>query len=263
MMRRRLFTLLSNLFFVWILVHYAMGGLVNGWWLLTHNGLLPWVMLGLVLFLIFYRSDAATDLPLFAAGWLLGYWGEWWGTTRGVWTYWNGATPPDYLPPLWGIGLITVYRLSRILLDRLPPEFSRAGKWMAAALFTLPLLAALAFSLPLLQQVDWRGRLDGHFFAGIITAALLIAWRFDLRETLALYLCGMLLGGLYETLGTTSGEWRYITAEMPPLWIAPLWGFAAAAMTRLSRLITTALVSGLTRLAPRQNVLYMDDRAQG
>ncbi len=238
---RQALTLLSNLFFLWVLVHYAMGGLENGWWLLTHNGLLPWVLLAGVLFLVFYQSDAAGDLPLFAAGWLLGYWGEWWGTTRGVWTYWNNATPPDYLPPLWGIGLLTVYRLSRLLLRRIPASLPTPYRWAAAASFVMLPVLAFARSLPLLMQVDWRGRLDLHFLAGILVAAALILVRFDLREITAIYLCGILLGGLYEYLGTSSGEWLYITGETPPLWIAPLWGLAAAAMVRLAALITQGI----------------------
>lgn len=234
MKRSLILTILADVFFLWVLVHYAMGGLAGGWWLLTHNGWLPPLLLAGVLSLLFYRSDAATDLPLFAAGWLLGYWGEWWGTTRGVWTYWNSATPPDYLPPLWGIGVLTVYRLSRLLLDRLPDPLSPRARWVAAsALILLPVLT-LVRSLPLFLQVDWRGRLDGHFIAGLLAATLLIAWRFDLRQTFAVYLCGLLLGGLYEYLGTSSGEWQYITGEIPPLWIAPLWGLAAAAMLHLA-----------------------------
>jgi hypothetical protein len=231
-----IFTALADLGFIWVLVHYGMGGIKNGWLLLTSFGWLPWALLGMVLFLLLYRSDYRSDLPLFLAGLALGYWGEWWGTTRGVWTYYNGATPPDYLPPLWGLGLLTVYRLAGFLL----PAVTRWGQggWarrlMLASFFVLP-AAALLLSWQALAAVDWSGRLDGHFLAGLLAATVLLRYRFNLPQAFAVYVCGMILGGLYEYLGTSLGEWSYITGEIPPVWIMPLWGLATAAMMHLAQ----------------------------
>jgi hypothetical protein len=242
-------TLLADLFFVWVLVHFGMGSLENGLALLVYFGPWSWLVLGLVVFLLLWRSNWRSDLPLFLAGWGLGYWGEWWGTTRGVWAYWNGAMPPDYLPPLWGLGLLTVYRLAGLLgpaLDR--PLLAWARRLMALSFVALPLLALL-LQLPLLRAVDWRGRLDLHFLAGLLAGAALIAYRFDLRRAFALYLCGMLLGGLYETLGTQMGEWAYITGEQPPLWIVPLWGLAAVAMTSLAEILRVCVRKAVGRIA--------------
>lgn len=230
-------TAAADLGFLWILLHYGMGGWQNALLLLTSFGALPWILLGVVIFLLLYRSDVHGDVPLFLAGVTLGCWGEWWGTTRGVWTYWNGATPPDYLPPLWGIGLLTVYRLSMFgasLLDRPLPRWVE-GTMIAS--FFLPPVLTLAGSWHLLGQVDWRGRLDAHFLAGLVVASILILYRFDLRESFPLYLCGTILGGVYEYLGTSMGEWTYITGEVPPLWIAPLWGLATVAMYKLAWLM--------------------------
>ncbi len=227
-------TLLADLFFLWVLFYFGLDGLSNAILLLAYYGLWSWALLAGILFLLLYRSDYRMDLPLFLAGLLLGYWGEWWGTTRGVWTYWNGATPPVYLPPLWGIGLLTVYRLSRwikpLFRDNLP-RWARLA--MSSSFFILPALA-FAHSLPVLTQVDWHGRLDIHFALGILITLVLILPQFDLPEIFSLYLCGLLLGGMYEYFGTSMGEWEYITHEIPPLWIAPLWGLAAAAMVRLA-----------------------------
>jgi hypothetical protein len=104
---------------------------------------------------------------------------------------------------------------------------------MAGSFFVLPVLAFVK-SYPLLVQVDWHGKLDIHFLAGLFVALTLILPRLDLGETFILFICGMLLGGIYEYLGTSSGEWSYVTREVPPLWIAPLWGLAAATMVRLA-----------------------------
>jgi hypothetical protein len=247
-----LVTILADLFFLGVLTHYGLDGWRNALELMAAFGPWGWLLLAVVLFLLLYGSDYRLDLPLFAAGWALGYWGEWWGTTRGVWSYWNGATPPNYLPPLWGLGLITAYHLSALfapLFERPTPRWARVG--MIASFFALP-LAALGRSWPLLATVNWRGRLDAHFFAGLAIAAALIRYRFDLRRAFPLYMCGMALGGLYEYLGTISGEWTYITGETPPLWIAPLWGLAAVAMSNLAQWLRQGLSQVIQRLYARR-----------
>jgi hypothetical protein len=246
---RHITTLVFDLILLWVLLHYGLGGWQSALLLIIEFAPLSWFVLGLVLFLLLYRSDFRSDAPLFLAGYSLGYWGEWWGTTRGLWTYWNGAMPPEYLPPLWGIGLLTVYRLSTLLTfqNDLPPW----ARWSLRSSFVvLPFLAFLN-SWPLLKSVDWRSRLDGHFFAGLIVAALLITYKFDLRRDVSIYLCGTLLGGMYEYFGTTFSEWTYITKEIPPFWIAPLWGFASVAMVRLAMILRQAVARGLQMVKKR------------
>jgi hypothetical protein len=243
----KLLTLLADLFFLWVLYYFGLGGWQSTVYLLTQLGPLPWVILAAAVFLVLRHSDYRFDVPIFLAGLGLGYWGEWWGTTRGVWTYWNGATPPLYLPPLWGIGVLTVARLAGLAAgkrDGSLPAWAKTG--MAASFIALPALA-FARSWPLLAAVDWNGRLDVHFFAGLLVAAALFLAGFDLRENFVLFMCGALLGFAYEFLGTRWGEWRYITGEAPPLWIAPLWGFAAVAMVRLARAVSKY---GISRLQP-------------
>jgi hypothetical protein len=197
---------------------------------------------------LLFHSDYRTDIPLFFTGFALGYWGEWWGTSREIWTYWNGETPPEYLPPLWGLGLITVYRLSQLLSPLIPEEMPGwQRRLMIGSFVVLPLLA-FAHSWSLLASVGWDGRLDAHFFLGLFVAGFLILYRFDLRRNFLLYMCGTCLGGLYEYLGTHFGEWTYITGETPPLWIAPLWGLACVAMSNLA-LLARAFAQAISRKA--------------
>jgi hypothetical protein len=258
--RRIVLTLLANLFFLWVIFRYALGGWETAQLLLTQIGYPAWIALAVVCALVLYRSDYRADVPLFIAAYALGYWGEWWGTTRGVWTYWNHATPPDYLPPLWAIGLLTVTHLRLLLVDvSLRAFFAssrsfdsaslRLGSLLAmkrtrppkaASLFVLPALA-FAYSAPRLAAVDWSGRLDANFFVGVAIGIALLFYRFDIDETFGLYVCGILLGGMYEWLGTWMREWEYITREVPPLWIIPLWGLACVAMVKLSRLLLLPL----------------------
>ena len=229
-------TLLFDFVLLWILLHYGLGGWQSAVYLVLNFAPLSGLLLGLVLFLVLFRSDYRSDIPLFFAGLALGYWGEWWGTTRGLWQYWNGATPPEYLPPLWGIGLLTVYRLSAFLRPLLKRDLPAWLRWCLLSSFLVLPVLAFANSLPLLATVDWSARLDGHFYAGLLLAAFLIVYQFDLRRDFPIYVCGILLGGMYEYFGTSFGEWTYITRETPPLWIAPLWGLACLAMVRLAHI---------------------------
>lgn len=248
----RLLNFLAGAAWCWVVWRYALGGWEGARYLLTAAGWLPWLLLALVLFLVLARSDYRQDIPLFLAGLALGYWGEWWGTTRGVWTYWNGAQPPDYLPPLWGLGLLTVYRLAGWLRPLFERPWSRPVTLLLALLPFLLVPLSLALSWPRLAAVDWRGRLDLHFCLGLLVAALLLAWRFEARRLFPLFLCGALLGGLYETLGTTSHEWTYVTGEISPLWIVPLWGLASVAMVNLAELFRLGLAWLWRRLYRRR-----------
>ncbi|NMC14397.1 MAG: hypothetical protein GYA34_16120 [Chloroflexi bacterium] len=230
-------TLFSNLFFLWIIYYFGLGGWDNTCQLLFYYGAVPWIILLTVCTLVFFKSDYRIDLPVFVAAVALGYWGEWWGTTRGIWSYWNHATPPLYLPPLWGIGVITVIHFKEMIFpwsDRNIPQ----QLWKIGSLsFILLPVTSFIHSRHLLAAINWSDKLDFHFYAGIITGAFLILYEMNWKETMLLYLCGTLLGGMYEYLGTSWGEWTYITGETPPLWIAPLWGYATVAMFKLPLLI--------------------------
>lgn len=244
-----LLTLLSDLWLLWVVYYHGLGGWESAGLILRQSGTLAWLLLAFIVGLLLFRSDYRWDVPLFLSGWLLGYWGEWWGTTRGVWQYWDGAMPPAYLPPLWGIGLLTTYRLGGLLKERLP---KRPGLWLRNSILVflfVPLPVTLLLSWDRLAVVDWKGVIDIHLIAGILVACSLILLDFDLLQVFVFYICGMLLGGLYETLGTQWGEWRYITGETPPLWIVPLWGFAAVAMVKLASGLKNFVVSGFKKVS--------------
>ncbi|RYE94344.1 MAG: hypothetical protein EOO75_02230 [Myxococcales bacterium] len=81
----------------------------NALWLLAMGGflalLVPWmapgwrhplnaVALGCVALTVASVRDRRSELVRFAAGCLVGYPLEYWGTSRGCWTYWSGEVPP-------------------------------------------------------------------------------------------------------------------------------------------------------------------------
>jgi hypothetical protein len=78
---------------------YAVAVLGYVAWLLvwSRSGLhhpLTWVALACVAVTAVSGDDRRGDLARFAAGCLVGFPLEYWGTTRGCWTYWSGETPP-------------------------------------------------------------------------------------------------------------------------------------------------------------------------
>ena len=82
-------TLLVGLFFLWVIVEYGTGGWQLGLYLLTHSGIVPWLILPGVLLLLLYRSDYRTDPADFHGRrrpWLLG---------RAALRYWGGAAFVD------------------------------------------------------------------------------------------------------------------------------------------------------------------------
>ena len=253
----RALNLFARLFYLWVIYHYALGGWENARIIFAYVGLPAWIALAIVVALVLYASDWRNDVSLFIAAYALGYWGEWWGTTRGVWTYSNGQMPPDYLPPLWAIGLLTVTHLRKLVmgrgLTRTAPRTdeknlsalvrARSGPSPILKLGLLIIMPILAFAIsaPQLISADWSGKLDVMLILGIVVGSVLIAYQFNLDEAFELYVCGMILGGTYEWLGTTMREWTYITHEVPPLWIIPLWGLACVAMVNLARIIKRPL----------------------
>jgi len=253
---KRIITCFVDLFFLWVLFKFGLGGCESAILLTKTFAPLSWLLLGGVVFLLFFRSDYQMDVPIFFTGLLLGYWGEWWGTTRGVWWYWNSAMPPDYLPPLWGLGVLTVYRLSQLLMPRMPSDLSRNQVIILGSSFMLLPVLAIARSIDVLATLDWSSWLDFHFFAGLIIGLLLIIYQFDLRRDVLIYLCGTLLGGLYEYLGTSVGEWTYASGETPPLWIAPLWGLAAVAMVSLAEILRKFTRNSWSRIKKWQKLRF-------
>ena len=99
-------TLLADLFFLWVIVEYGTGGWQLGLYLLTHSGIIPWLILPGVLLLL-YRSDYRTDLPIFTAAVALGYWGEW--------RYVTGEVPPLWIDPLLGLASVVMVKLGAFI----------------------------------------------------------------------------------------------------------------------------------------------------
>jgi hypothetical protein len=69
----------------------------------------------LVTFLILTPSDARTALLTFVAGSGLGYFLEYWGTTRECWSYYTLATPPVFAVFAHGMAAVAFWRAALIL----------------------------------------------------------------------------------------------------------------------------------------------------
>jgi len=247
-------TLLFDLFLLWILIRYGNEGLSLFFQRLTDVGSSSWFTTYTVLTLILIKSDVRDDLPLFAAALILGFWGEWWGTTQGLWTYYTRQTPPVGIVFMWGVGLLTVYHL-HLFISRILPAFIPKQKLpvtpIKLAIIVLLLLAGFALTWKGIVKINWLQHVDIHFvLAGMVTGFLFFR-NFDTNETFSIFLCGTLLGGLYEYCGTSIGGWSYATGQGLPLVIAPLWGIACVAMIKLGFLIKQGVIKLIGLLIPQ------------
>ena len=247
-------TVLFDILLVYGIGHYAYGG-----WHKTIEAVYNprshfWIAYIFIAILTLIKSDVRDDLPLFIAAIILGFWGEWWGTSQGVWSYYGKQTPPIYIIFFWGIGLLTVYHLHLLtsrLSRKLLPKEKIPGTPILLLAMALLLLAGFVLTWKGIVRVDWLKYLDIHFIlAGIVTAFLLIH-NFDAHETFSIFLSGTLLGGIYEYAGTAIGGWTYITGQGIPLVIAPLWGIACVAMIKLGFLIKHGVIKLIGVLIPQ------------
>lgn len=76
---------------------------------------LTWLSFGAVLLTMLSGRDRAADVRLFAAGCLVGFPLELWGTTHGCWTYWDGGTPPLASVLSHGFATVAFHRGAHVL----------------------------------------------------------------------------------------------------------------------------------------------------
>jgi hypothetical protein len=81
----------------------------------TFDKSFTWLALGLCVLLILTPTDLRFALLTFAAGTLLGYYLELWGTTRQCWTYYNSQTPPLFAVLAHGMAAVAFWRAGLML----------------------------------------------------------------------------------------------------------------------------------------------------
>jgi len=242
-------TILFDLFLLWVILQFALGGWDRAIRLLPHQGPMFWVELFVLVSLVLIKSNFKYDIPLYLSAILLAYWGEWWGTSRGVWSYPYTPGVPAYVFMTWGVCLLNVYHLYLIVRRLEGEKERRLWSWVKIlSVFALP-VTGLAITWTGIVRIDWTRAADVHFFGGIVVCALLILKNFDLNETFWIFFCGTLLGALYEYCGTSMGNWSYATGEGMPLIIAPLWGLACVGMIKLGFFVQSGFlrVTGFLR----------------
>jgi uncharacterized membrane protein YagU involved in acid resistance len=69
----------------------------------------------LVGYVIMTPVDHRSEVLIFLAGSSLGYFLEYWGTTRECWTYYTGQTPPLFAVLAHGMASIVFWRTWRVL----------------------------------------------------------------------------------------------------------------------------------------------------
>ncbi len=233
-------TILFDLLLLWSMVHFVLGGWERTVRLYS-RGPAVWavIILGLAVFTLL-KSDFRTDVPMYLSAFGLAYWLEWWGTTRGVWTYSGNRTPP--LPEifLWGVCLLSVFHVSLLLGGKSGQKGGKSVKrLMVLALAVLPLIG-LVLTWKFIISVNWMKYFDLHSVVAVVFASILIIKDFDLKESFLTFVAGTFLGGLLESLGTASGRYAYLSGQGAPLLVGPIWGLICVVMVRFGHEIRKA-----------------------
>jgi hypothetical protein len=86
----------------------------------TMDKSLTWAALALCVLLTLTPRDERGAVLTFIAGAGLGYFLERWGTTRGCWTYYSGATPPLFAVLAHGMAAVAFWRTAALVRSLLP-----------------------------------------------------------------------------------------------------------------------------------------------
>ena len=86
----------------------------------TMDKSLTWAALALCILLTLTQRDERGAVLTFIAGAGLGYFLERWGTTRGCWTYYTGATPPLFAVLAHGMAAVAFWRTGALIRSMLP-----------------------------------------------------------------------------------------------------------------------------------------------
>lgn len=244
-------TILFDLFLVWTVVEFVFGG-----WGRTvriySTGPALWggIILGLVT-LTLVKSDFRTDIPMYLSAFCLAYWLEWWGTTRGVWTYSGNRTPPINEIFLWGICLLSVYHGSLLLMGKRERRPGRTSTWLMISLLVLLPVIGFVLTWRFIVSVNWMQYLDLHSVVAVVFASVLILKDFRLKETFLVFVGGTFLGGLLETLGTASGRYAYLSGQGAPLLVGPVWGVTCVVMVKFGHQIRRGSEKAFSFVASR------------
>ena len=245
-------TILFDLFLLWTVVHFVFGGWERTVRIYSTG---PSVWGGIILVLValnLIKSDFRTDIPMYLSAFGLAYWLEWWGTTRGVWTYSGNRTPPIEEIFLWGICLLSVFHANLLFLGKDDGKRGKYTIWvMVLVLVVLPVIG-FALTWKFIISVDWMKYFDLHSVVAVVFAAVLILKDFRLKETFLVFVGGTFLGGLLETLGTASGRYAYLSGTGAPLLVGPIWGVTCVVMVKFGYQLKKGTSKAISLLSPGQ-----------
>lgn len=192
--------------------------------------------------LIMANADIKKDWTIFVIGLFGGLVIESWGTQTNLWFYYTNERPPLWIIPAWPIASLSIdrlFRILRMLTEKLPERIFRWGYWLVFGVFYLLMLHFVQFTLD-----------KSLTLMALFLVAFLILTGKDKRSALLVFAAGTGLGYFLELWGTTRACWTYYTYQYPPLFAVLAHGMAAVAFWRvleLYRLFSPMLANRLRR----------------
>ena len=155
----------------------------------------------------------------------------------GMWSYFDGAAPPLFALFAIPIFIIVILGLS-YFLKRAFGYVNLSGAKFRNVPFALMLLAFVAF-----LQLEGYQAIATKQVIGIYAAFAILSLFYNNRQTLdwnlAFAVVALVLGGVMELLGASSGLWSYAFGERLPIFISFAWtlnAWAACGLAQIFRL---------------------------
>jgi len=178
--------------------------------------------------LIMANADIKKDWTIFVIGMFGGLVIESWGTQTNLWFYYTSERPPLWIIPAWPIASLSIdrlFRLLRLLTEKLSARLFRWAYWLVFAAFYLLMLHFVQYTLD-----------KSLTLLALSLVAFLILTNKDHRSALLVFAAGSGLGYFLELWGTTRACWIYYTYQYPPLFAVLAHGMAAVAFWRVLEL---------------------------
>lgn len=222
-----------------LLVLFSLFGFISGGYLAKSSLLFALSFIFAIIFAAWFVGKMKTKhlIAVSLSAILIYYFVERYAVLAGMWSYFDGAAPPLFALFAIPIFIIVILGLS-YFLKRAFGYVNLSGAKFRNVPFALMLLAFVAF-----LQLEGYQAIATKQVIGIYAAFAILSLFYNNRQpldwNLAFAVVALVLGGVMELLGASSGLWSYAFGERLPIFISFAWtlnAWAACGLAQIFRL---------------------------